>query len=157
VKSAVLHQANKPLTIETLDVRDPAHGEVLVRTATSGVCHSDLHFIDGKSPIKPPAVLGNEASGETCSCLDSRRPGASRPQGEDESSSTYNLRIGSCGIRSATIVREGHHEDGSSGNARVDCLATRNGERGLPSTMEYGGCAPCHPLAIMANQPVMGC
>ncbi len=63
MRAAVLHQANKPLTIETLDVRDPAHGEVLVRTSTTGVCHSDLHFIDGKWPIKPPAVLGHEASG----------------------------------------------------------------------------------------------
>jgi S-(hydroxymethyl)glutathione dehydrogenase/alcohol dehydrogenase len=63
VKAAVLHQANQPLTVETLDVRDPAHGEVLVRTATTGVCHSDLHFVDGLWPIKVPAVLGHEASG----------------------------------------------------------------------------------------------
>jgi S-(hydroxymethyl)glutathione dehydrogenase/alcohol dehydrogenase len=63
VKAAVLHQANQPLTVENLDVRDPAHGEVLVRTATTGVCHSDLHFVDGSWPIKYPAVLGHEASG----------------------------------------------------------------------------------------------
>ena len=63
MKAAVLHQANQPMTVETLDVRDPAHGEVLVRTATTGICHSDLHFMDGKWPIKVPAVLGHEASG----------------------------------------------------------------------------------------------
>ncbi len=63
MKAAVLHQANRPLTVESLDVRDPGHGEVLVRTATTGVCHSDLHFVDGSWPIKYPAVLGHEASG----------------------------------------------------------------------------------------------
>ncbi len=63
MKAAVLHEANKPLTVETLDVRDPAHGEVLVRTATTGVCHSDLHFVDGVWPIRFPVVLGHEASG----------------------------------------------------------------------------------------------
>ena len=63
MKAAVLHQANQPLTVETLDLRDPAHGEVLVRTATTGVCHSDLHFADGSWPMKMPALLGHEASG----------------------------------------------------------------------------------------------
>jgi len=63
MKAAVLHQANRPLTVENLEVRDPAHGEVLIRTATTGVCHSDLHFVDGSWPIRYPAVLGHEASG----------------------------------------------------------------------------------------------
>jgi S-(hydroxymethyl)glutathione dehydrogenase/alcohol dehydrogenase len=63
MKAAVLHQANQPLTVETLDLRDPARGEVLVRTATTGVCHSDLHFADGSWPMKMPALLGHEASG----------------------------------------------------------------------------------------------
>jgi S-(hydroxymethyl)glutathione dehydrogenase/alcohol dehydrogenase len=63
IKAAVLHQPNQPLTVERLDVREPARGEVLVRTATTGVCHSDLHFADGSWPMKMPAVLGHEASG----------------------------------------------------------------------------------------------
>lgn len=63
MKAAVLHQANQPLTVEQLEVRDPAQGEVLVRTHTTGVCHSDLHFADGSWPMKMPAVLGHEASG----------------------------------------------------------------------------------------------
>jgi S-(hydroxymethyl)glutathione dehydrogenase/alcohol dehydrogenase len=63
MKAAVLHQPNQPLTVENLDLRDPARGEVLVRTATTGVCHSDLHFVEGLWPIRPPAVLGHEASG----------------------------------------------------------------------------------------------
>ena len=63
MRAAVLHAANQPLTIEQLDIRRPAHGEVLVRTVASGVCHSDLHFIDGLWPTPFPVVLGHEASG----------------------------------------------------------------------------------------------
>ena len=37
--------------------------EVIVRTAASGVCHSDLHYLDGISNTTPPAILGHEAAG----------------------------------------------------------------------------------------------
>ena len=37
--------------------------EVLVRTVASGVCHSDLHFVDGLYPMQGPAILGHEAAG----------------------------------------------------------------------------------------------
>lgn len=63
VKAAVLHAANQPLTIEDVDIRKPGHGEVLVRTVSSGVCHSDLHFIDGLWPTPFPVILGHEAAG----------------------------------------------------------------------------------------------
>ena len=63
MKAAILHEANEPLTIEEIDVIDPRPGEVLVRTAVSGVCHSDLHFVDGKWQIPMPVVLGHEAAG----------------------------------------------------------------------------------------------
>ena len=63
MKAAVLQAANEPLTIEQIDIRRPARGEVLVRTAASGVCHSDLHFMEGLWPTQFPVVLGHEASG----------------------------------------------------------------------------------------------
>ena len=47
MKAAIFEAAHKPLTIEDVDIIDPRAGEVLVRTVCSGVCHSDLHFIDG--------------------------------------------------------------------------------------------------------------
>jgi S-(hydroxymethyl)glutathione dehydrogenase/alcohol dehydrogenase len=37
--------------------------EVLVRTSATGLCHSDLHFVEGTQPTKLPAVLGHEAAG----------------------------------------------------------------------------------------------
>src|SRR5882757_11323564 len=50
MKAAVFHSPNQPLTIEQVDIDDPQEHEVLVRTAASGVCHSDLHFVEGLYP-----------------------------------------------------------------------------------------------------------
>ena len=63
MKAAIFRGINQPLTIEQIQVDKPGRGEVLVRTAASGVCHSDLHFVDGLWPFPPPAVLGHEAAG----------------------------------------------------------------------------------------------
>jgi S-(hydroxymethyl)glutathione dehydrogenase/alcohol dehydrogenase len=63
MKAAVFHGAHQPLTIEQLEIDKPMAREVLVRTAATGVCHSDLHFVDGLYPFAAPAVLGHEAAG----------------------------------------------------------------------------------------------
>jgi S-(hydroxymethyl)glutathione dehydrogenase/alcohol dehydrogenase len=63
MKAAVFHGPHKPLTIEEVDIAKPIGREVLVRTVASGVCHSDLHFVDGFYPFPTPAVLGHEAAG----------------------------------------------------------------------------------------------
>lgn len=63
MKAAVFHGSNQPLTIEQIDIDRPQSHEVLVRTVASGVCHSDLHFVDGLYPLQAPAVLGHEAAG----------------------------------------------------------------------------------------------
>ncbi len=63
MKAAVFHGPNQPLTIEEVDVAKPINREVLVRTVASGVCHSDLHFVDGLYPFPAPAILGHEAAG----------------------------------------------------------------------------------------------
>jgi S-(hydroxymethyl)glutathione dehydrogenase/alcohol dehydrogenase len=52
-----------PLAIEDVDVDEPGPREVLVRTAAVGVCHSDLHVLEGSLPVPPPAVLGHEPAG----------------------------------------------------------------------------------------------
>lgn len=63
MKAAVLHAANQPMTIEEVSLARPKRKEVLVRTAYAGLCHSDLHFIEGLYPHPLPAVLGHEAAG----------------------------------------------------------------------------------------------
>ena len=63
MKAAILRQAGQPLSIETLTIDKPKPREVLIRTAAVGVCHSDLHFIDGTYPYPAPFVPGHEAAG----------------------------------------------------------------------------------------------
>ena len=63
MKAAVLEQIPSDLVIDEIDIDRPRGREVLVRTAATGVCHSDLHFVEGKYPFMTPAVLGHEAAG----------------------------------------------------------------------------------------------
>jgi S-(hydroxymethyl)glutathione dehydrogenase/alcohol dehydrogenase len=63
MKAAVFHGPQQPLTIENIDIDQPYGREVLIRTVASGVCHSDLHFVDGFYKHPAPAVLGHEAAG----------------------------------------------------------------------------------------------
>ena len=63
MKAAMFHGPNQPLTIENVDIDKPTGREVLVRVVASGVCHSDLHFVDGLYPFPTPAILGHEAAG----------------------------------------------------------------------------------------------
>jgi S-(hydroxymethyl)glutathione dehydrogenase/alcohol dehydrogenase len=62
MKAAVLHASNEPLTIEDITLEKPKAHEVLLRTAFAGLCHSDLHFIEGLYPHPTPCVLGHESS-----------------------------------------------------------------------------------------------
>src|SRR5665213_729235 len=63
MKAAVLREVGKPLQIEDVQIGKPGPHEVLIRTAAAGVCHSDLHFMEGKYPFPLPAVLGHESAG----------------------------------------------------------------------------------------------
>ncbi len=62
MKAAVLHSPNEPLTIEEVALARPRAREVLLRTAFAGLCHSDLHYIEGLYPHPTPCVLGHESS-----------------------------------------------------------------------------------------------
>ena len=53
----------RPLSIEPLTLADPGPGEVLVRIAAAGLCHSDLSVINGDRPRPLPMALGHEAAG----------------------------------------------------------------------------------------------
>ena len=63
MKAAVLHQAHSPLVIEDVTLQKPGPREVLIRTKVAGLCHSDLHFMEGLYPHPLPAVLGHESAG----------------------------------------------------------------------------------------------
>ena len=63
MKAAVLREVGGPLEIEEVQVDRPGPREVLIRTGATGVCHSDLHFIEGKYRTQVPIILGHEAAG----------------------------------------------------------------------------------------------
>ncbi len=63
MKAAVMRANNAPLEIEEVEIDDPGPGEVLLKTAASGICHSDLHVIEGGLPMPPPCILGHEPAG----------------------------------------------------------------------------------------------
>jgi S-(hydroxymethyl)glutathione dehydrogenase/alcohol dehydrogenase len=63
MRAAVLPEVGSPLQLEQIPVPSPRAGEVLVRVAACGVCHTDLHVIKGEVAFPTPAVLGHEISG----------------------------------------------------------------------------------------------
>src|SRR5690606_38693480 len=63
MRAAVLNSIPGTLEIEDVEIGTPGPREVLVRVAAAGLCHSDLHFMEGKYPYMTPAVLGHESAG----------------------------------------------------------------------------------------------
>lgn len=65
MKAAVFYESGQPLKIEEVPTPKPGPGEVLVKVAACGLCHSDLHYLDHGTPTfkKPPLILGHEPSG----------------------------------------------------------------------------------------------
>ncbi len=62
IRAAVLDRPGVPIRIETLELDPPGPGEVRIRMAAAGVCHSDLHVRDGEWEREGPIVLGHEGS-----------------------------------------------------------------------------------------------
>ena len=63
MRAALLEQAPGELVIDEVTVNTPGPDEVLVQTSACGLCHSDLHHIEGKLPYRLPAVLGQAGAG----------------------------------------------------------------------------------------------
>jgi S-(hydroxymethyl)glutathione dehydrogenase/alcohol dehydrogenase len=63
MKAAVLYEANTPLVVEDVELEGPRQGEVLVKVAAAGVCHSDLSFQEGRWKVRMPRVMGHEGAG----------------------------------------------------------------------------------------------
>lgn len=65
MKAAVVHEFRRPLTIEEVAVPEVGPGQILVKIAAAGVCHTDLHAVEGDWPVKPrpPFIPGHEGVG----------------------------------------------------------------------------------------------
>jgi S-(hydroxymethyl)glutathione dehydrogenase/alcohol dehydrogenase len=63
-KAVVCRELNKPVVVEEVGFDSPRRGEVMVKLAACGVCHSDLSATNGTIPMPPPLILGHEGAGE---------------------------------------------------------------------------------------------
>lgn len=65
MKAAVLHEFGQPLQIEEVEIPTPGAGQIVVKMQASGVCHTDLHAVEGDWPVKPtpPFIPGHEGVG----------------------------------------------------------------------------------------------
>jgi S-(hydroxymethyl)glutathione dehydrogenase/alcohol dehydrogenase len=63
MRAAVLEKIPGELTIQEVEHDQPIGREVLIRTAAAGLCHSDLHALEGKIGVATPVVMGHESAG----------------------------------------------------------------------------------------------
>jgi S-(hydroxymethyl)glutathione dehydrogenase/alcohol dehydrogenase len=78
MQAAIFHGPKKELEVADVQIGTPGPREIIVRTSFAGICHSDLHFVDGLYPLPAPAVLGHESAGiveEVGSLVEYVKPG----------------------------------------------------------------------------------
>jgi Zn-dependent alcohol dehydrogenase len=92
IKAAVLREAHKPYSIEELELEPPRAGEVLVKYAYTGYCHSDLHLQLGEIPIAMPLVAGHECAG----VVQEVGPGVTHVKKGDHVVGTWMVPCGVC-------------------------------------------------------------
>ncbi len=92
MKAAVLSAVGAPLRIEELRHPEPKAGEIRIRIAACGVCHSDLHIAKGDLKFPMPAVLGHEISG----IVDALGPGVAGFTPGDRVVSSFIMPCGKC-------------------------------------------------------------
>ncbi|MCX5043113.1 NDMA-dependent alcohol dehydrogenase [Aldersonia sp. NBC_00410] len=91
-KAAVLIGAGKPFEITELDLDGPKEGEVLIKYAAAGLCHSDLHLTDGDLPPRYPMVGGHEGSG----VIEDVGPGVTKVKPGDHVVCSFIPNCGTC-------------------------------------------------------------
>lgn len=91
-RGAVLFEPGRPLEVCDLDVAPPRAGEALVRMGAAGVCHTDLHVMQGKFSAPLPAVLGHEGAG----VVEEVGPGVTALRPGDRVVPLWRLSCGGC-------------------------------------------------------------
>ena len=92
-RAAVAWEAGKPLSIEEVDLQGPKEGEVMVKLAATGVCHTDAYTLSGADPEGIfPSVLGHEGAGEVVEV----GPGVSSVAVGDHVIPLYTPECGQC-------------------------------------------------------------
>lgn len=129
MRAAVLHECPGWLDIADLEVGTIGPHEVLVQTQAAGLCHSDLHCIEGTLPIGVPTVLGHESSGvveAVGSDVTDFRPG-------DEVIACTSAACGACAMCST-----GHPNMCQNRPSRAAELGPALAEKGVPVSQFAG-------------------
>ncbi len=92
IRAALLTQPHQPFQIETIELAPPQAGEVLVKVAASGICHSDWHVVQGKTHYPMPIVTGHEGAG----IVEAVGAGVSRVQPGDHVTLSFRPDCGDC-------------------------------------------------------------
>lgn len=92
IQAAVLHAAQTPFEITELDLDDPREGEVRVKIAACGVCHSDYHLLTGTTRHPLPVVCGHEGAG----VVESVGAGVTRVKPGDHVTLSWSPDCGEC-------------------------------------------------------------
>ncbi len=90
-KAAVVYEPGKPIEVVELDLDGPKDGEVLIRYTHAGLCHSDVHIMDGDLTVRLPMVLGHEGAG----IIEEVGPGVTRVKVGDHVVCSF---IPNCGV-----------------------------------------------------------
>jgi S-(hydroxymethyl)glutathione dehydrogenase/alcohol dehydrogenase len=92
ISAAVLHEVGEPLRVERVELESPRAGEVRVRVAAAGVCHSDYHYMTGDLVCRLPVVVGHEGAGR----VEAVGPGTERVRQGDAVALLWRPRCGVC-------------------------------------------------------------
>jgi Zn-dependent alcohol dehydrogenase len=108
IRAAVCREANKPLSIEELELAPPKANEILVKLAYTGWCHSDYHVAKGEIPIDMPFVIGHEAAG----IVQDVGPGVTHVKPGDHVVTTWMIPCGKCPscLKGKGYICQGHFE-----------------------------------------------
>lgn len=125
MKAAILNDYQTPLSIEEVEIDPPKAGEVKVKIAATGVCHSDYHVMKGEWKFGVPVLLGHEASGVVAEV----GAGVTGIKAGDRAALSFRPWCGRCRlcIIGKSVLCEGHTGDRfkmHDGTARVH----RNGQ-----------------------------
>ncbi|NUU22306.1 MAG: alcohol dehydrogenase catalytic domain-containing protein, partial [Streptomycetaceae bacterium] len=150
MRAALLLDTTGRLEVGEVDVAEPGPGEVLVETAAAGLCHSDIHLIDGSIPVATPSVLGHEASGVVAAV----GPGVTRVAPGDHVIACLSVFCGRCAlcVRGETHLCVDKQATGR-GPGEPPRLALADGGQPVGANASVGGLAErmlLHQNAVVA-------
>ena len=92
IQAAVLREPNGRLSIEEIDLAPPGRGEVQVKLAASGLCHTDWETMHGHQLCVLPAVIGHEGAG----VVEAIGPGVTLARPGDHVALSWSPNCGHC-------------------------------------------------------------